>query len=108
MFTVGSSRMSKLGLLHERIGEAEALTHPARVLGDSAIGSIAQPDVAQQLGDARFSDSRRKAVELRCIAKVVSPGDVAVEPHIVGEIADAPFHSERSARRIEPVDARLA
>ena len=69
------------------------------------IRGVAQPDVSEQLGDARLRDRRREPVERRGVAEVVSPGHVSVEPDVVGQVPDATLDGEGRARRVQPVDA---
>jgi hypothetical protein len=91
----------QVGILDQRIGDAQPLEHAPRIRLDERIGPIAQTDLDEDLVDGRLGDIARDAIESSRIAQVLATGHVAVEADLVGHVAHPSLDLERPARRIE-------
>ena len=61
-------------VLHQRVGQAEALAHAARVAPDLAVGHVGQPDLVEVAGDALLGQLGGQPVEARpCSAGSAGP-----------------------------------
>ncbi len=97
-----------LGVLHERIGDAEPLEHAAGVRLGFRVGPVGHPDLPEDLLDSRLGLMAGEAVEPGRVAEVLAPCQPAIEPHAVGQVADPALHRERMPRGIEADDAGFA
>ncbi len=48
-----------VGVLHERVSDAQALEHAARIRLGLVVGAIGQPDLVEDLVDGRFREVAR-------------------------------------------------
>ena len=97
-----------VGILDQRVGDAEALEHAPRVLLGLVVGPGRQADLLERLVDRRIRLGLRDPVQAGRVAQVLAPGQVRVEADRVREVADAALDLERAAGRVEPDDAGLA
>ena len=97
-----------VGILDERIGDAEALEHAARVGVGAVVGARRQADLLEDLVDRVVRLDPRDAVQRRGEPQVLATREVAVEADRVGEVPDTALDFERTASRIEPDHPRLA
>ena len=93
------------GLLDQRVGDAEALAHAAGVRLGLAVGGVLEADLVEQLVDPGLRDGPGDAVELGGVAQVLAAREAAVEPDVVGQVADLALDRERLAGRIQADDA---
>ncbi len=98
----------QVGRLDQGIGDAQPLAHPARIGVDRVVGAIGQANLLEDFVDGRFCSVTVESVEARGVAQVLAPGQPAVEPDGVGQVADPPLHGPRVARGIETHDRRRA
>ena len=89
-----------LGLLHQDLGEAEALAHAAREGGDALVGDVGQPHPRQRGRNPAGTIRRRNAHQPRGIGEVLGGGEIVVEADLIRQVADAAFDRERLAHRI--------
>ena len=94
-----------VGILDQRVGDAEALEHAARVRVDAVVGAIGHADLLEDLVDLRLRIGPRDAVQASRVAQVLAPGHAVVEADAVRQVADAALHLERVPGRIEADDA---
>jgi hypothetical protein len=97
-----------VGLVHHRLGEADALAIALRQLEDVLAGherEAAQPDDPVDLGPDRAA---RHAPDLGGEAQVVVDPHLGVERRRLGQVADLAAHLERVLDDVEPVDRGLA
>ena len=71
----------------EGLGDAEALAHAARVGRGAPVGRFGDADAPEQLGDLALAIGS-DAAEAGDVAERLAPGHPAVEPRILGEVAE--------------------
>ena len=100
--------MAICGLLHQDLGEPQALAHAAREGGDALVGHLVELHALERRGDLPLALGSRDADQARRVAQVVGGGEVVVEADRVRQIADAALDRERLARRVVAEHARGA
>ena len=53
-----------VGVLHERVGDAEALEHAARIGLDAVVGPVGQPDLLEDLVDGGLDQASSFSIRL--------------------------------------------
>ena len=94
--------------LHQRVRDAEALLHAARVRLDAVVGTVGQTDLLEDLVHRGLGLATFEPVEAGRVAQVLAAGEAAVEADGVGEVADPTLDLAGMSGRIEADDARLA
>ena len=93
MRPIGSSALTRLveqddgRPADEGLGDAEPLAHPTRVGRRSAVGRIGDADPAEKSVDALFAVAV-VSPEARDVAERLAAGHPAVEPRVLGEVAE--------------------
>src|SRR5690606_5887752 len=95
---------------HQQFGNAEALTHAARIGGDRPVGGGAESHPLECCRDALLRQFARHASELRRIGEVLPAGHHVVEADCVRQVADLALDLQRPAQRVlaQDADASLA
>ena len=98
----------ELGLVHQRLGHADALPVAVRQAGDQLVVHLAGGGLLLRFGHRARRVAGGDAAQLRGEGQVPPDGHLAVERRRVGEKPDAAPHLVRIARDVDPVDGHLA
>ncbi len=96
------------GVLHDDLGEAEPLAHPARESGNLFLHDVGEADAVNGRGNAVFPDSPGNAHEPRRVVQIFCCRHVVVEAHRIGQIANQPLNREGFAHWVMPGYPSLA
>ena len=101
---IGSSKITELRLVDERLGDADALQHALGELAQLQAALAPDTDLVEQLLDTRAGAPRRTIAEqAREIRQQFLGGEIVVEVRILRQVADAaaaPTVAERAGRGV--------
>jgi hypothetical protein len=86
--------------VHERHRDVEPAGHAARVRAHEPVGRLVEPDLREQLVDARGQVAAAQAVDLALQAHVLAPGGVAVAARLLANAADRAPHGARLGHHV--------
>ena len=84
-------------ILHENLGEAEALAHAAREGVHAVVGDLGEPDMGERGRDLVLALLGLETDQAPDIAQIVGRAEIVVEADLVGQIADPALDRERFA-----------
>ena len=84
-------------VVHQRLGELDALLHAGGVAADRPVALLVQPDVAQHVGGALARRGVRQPRHLGHVHDEVAGGDVGRQAVVLGHVADQ--RADRARRR---------
>ena len=91
----------ELGVVDQRLGDADALQHALGVLAQVRVGGRLEADVAAAAPRrARAARSRVEAEQAGAEAQELAPGEVVVEVRVLGQVADLSRARRRRARTV--------
>ena len=90
-----------VGILDQRVGDAQPLPHASRVRVHPGVGPVRQAHLREHVVDLGFGRLATQAVEPRRVAQVLAAGHAPVEARVVGQVADPPLDAEGIAGGIQ-------
>lgn len=84
----GFIEQDEFGIIHEGLGDADALTHALGVLLDAFVGPVAHADEFEELVDAVLADASGDARHAAVEVEDLPAFEVVGEAVVLGEVAD--------------------
>ena len=93
----------ELRIAEQRLGDADALPHAARVAAEAPVGGAVEVDELEQLAHAAVELDAREALQPPEVEEELARGQPVVDAEVLRQVAELAAQRQRVARRVPAV-----